>query len=233
MRALSSAFVLAVLLAAPVHAGDGRAAVEPTYDYWNAHRDQKYRRLGIEALQAGRGEEARHLLGQAARYADKPAQALLAQLYWEGQGGPRDPATAYAWMDLAAERGHPQLLLQREYYWSALDEPARARALEVGRALYAEYGDAQAQPRLERERRRWTRLAVGSRLGGPSAARACTGSKAAGRGAGGLDVCGSGVDASVHYAEARLSPAEYWRARDQDVAALFGTAAIGTLEPQR
>ena len=148
----------------------------------------------------------------------------------------KDRALAYAWMDLAAERGDPQLAAQREYYWSALDEASRERALAEGKAVYEQYADDVAQPRLERERRRWTRLAVGSRLGSPGAARVCTASTGArpnGGALGGLDMCPAGMDSAVHYAEARLSPAEYWRERDRDVRRVFGEVTAGPVAPAR
>ncbi len=42
-------------------------------------------------------------------------QALMAEMLWQGSHDPpQDRAAAYAWMDLAAERGYPELLRQRE-----------------------------------------------------------------------------------------------------------------------
>lgn len=199
-----------------------------TWDYRVAHRDQQARWLGLEALREGRDAEARIQFERAARYADKPAQALLADLWWDGRGGPRDRAVAYAWMDLAAERGDPRLAARREHFWSALDEADRARARVEGRAIYAGFADDVAQPRLERERRRWMRQAVGSRLGSAGASRVCdqltpgTGRAGAARTA--LDLCATGLDSSLHYADARLDPADYWRARDAELVQLFGGA---------
>lgn len=57
-------------------------------------------------------------------------------------------------MDLAAERGYPELLRQREAYWAALDRQERERALAVGQELYARYGDDVARPRLGHQLRR-------------------------------------------------------------------------------
>ena len=169
----ASALMLALPSAATFAAGQAVAPgwTERSPDYWNAHPDQGQRMLGLAALRDGRDAEARSHFERAARYADKAAQALLADLWWEGRGGARDRALGYAWMDLAAERGDPSVAARREHYWSELDEASRQRALEQGRAIYAEFADDVAQPRLERERRRWTRIATGSRLGSPGAAR--------------------------------------------------------------
>ena len=68
-------------------------------------------------------------------------------------------------MDLAAERGYPDFIAMREKFWSELNETERARALQEGQAVYARYGDAAANPRLERELRRERMQVVGSRTG--------------------------------------------------------------------
>lgn len=219
----------------PARAADSPSWNDRTPDYWNAHPDQKHRMLGIAALQEGRAEEARGHFERAARHADKASQALMAQLLWEGRGVPRDRALAYAWMDLAAERGDPQLAAQREVYWAELDAASRERAIEEGKAVYDQYADDVAQPRLERERRRWTMVAAGSRLGSPGAARVCT-EQTMPRGKGaitGLGMCGSGADSAVHYADAKLSPAEYWRQRDLEAARLFGADLSQVDAPRR
>src|SRR3546814_9279963 len=70
---------------------------------------------------------------------------MVAEMLWNGDGVERDRALAYAWMDLAAERGYAGFLGLRERYWSALDEAGRARALEAGQEVYAHYGDAAAR----------------------------------------------------------------------------------------
>lgn len=78
---------------------------------------------------------------------------------------PRDRARAYAWMDLAAERGYRRLVLLRERYWAELTEAERARALEEGLAIYADYGDDVAQRRIATVLRRASKRMTGSRLG--------------------------------------------------------------------
>lgn len=130
-----------------------------------AHPDLWFRRLGAEARQSGRLEDARGYFRRAARFGDKLSQAAYAEMLWEGQGGHVDRSLAYAWMDLAAERGAPLALAHRERYWHRLDETERTRALEVGQAVYAEYGDAVALPRLERTMRRVANNVTGSRTG--------------------------------------------------------------------
>lgn len=120
-----------------------------TSDFLLYHPDQSFRLDGLRAYADGKYDFALRDFRAAARYADKPSQAMLASMYWEGKGVPQDRALAYAWMDLAAERGYPWLLADRERYWNAMSEDERQRAIDVGQTVYAEYGDAAAQPRLE------------------------------------------------------------------------------------
>lgn len=129
------------------------------------HPAQHFRELGLEAQRRGRHEQARKLFLRAAFYSDKLSQAILAEQYWQGQGSSVDRGLGYIWMDLAAERGTPELIALRESYWSRLSEAERQRVREQGPALYAEYADEAARPRLDRELRREKNGLVGSRTG--------------------------------------------------------------------
>ncbi len=130
-----------------------------------AHPDLLNRHRGMAAYERGDMEEALGWFRRAARYADKASQAMIGEILWSGGPVPRDPALAYAWMDLAAERGYPAFTIIRERFWEALEPSQREDALERGLALYAEYGDAVAQPRIARVLNRERRRATGSRLG--------------------------------------------------------------------
>jgi len=148
------------------------AAPDPTQDrlmlsagFLTAHPDLRYRLHGLEEFKQGRYEDALKFFQRAAFYADKPSQGMVAEMLWNGQGAPKDAALAYAWMDLAAERGYAGFLGLRERYWSALSEAERQRALEEGAALYAKYGDEAAQPRIATVLRRERKKITGSRTG--------------------------------------------------------------------
>src|SRR5687767_7064117 len=91
--------VLACLLFVPMFAFGA--------EYDRYHPDTHYRRLGFTSYAAGNHYEAVSYLTRAARYADKPSQLALALMYWEGDGVDADRARAYAWADVAAERGYP------------------------------------------------------------------------------------------------------------------------------
>lgn len=116
--------------------------------FLNSHPDLEYRLAGWTAYQAGDFDAAAAHFKHAARYADKLSQAMLAEMYWNGQGVPVDRPLAYAWADLAAERGYVQFLAVRERYWQALGADERAEAITRGQALLHEYGDAAAKPRM-------------------------------------------------------------------------------------
>lgn len=132
----------------------------------NNHADLYFRRNALAAIESGHHDRAVRLLRKAAFYSDKPAQALMGEILWNGSHGQRtDRAAAYAWMDLAAERGYPELLQVRENYWHALGLAERERALTIGRQLYARYGDDIAKPRLAKQLRQQLRSVTGSRTG--------------------------------------------------------------------
>lgn len=134
--------------------------------FLSSHPDVLYRQFGLDLLHRGQHERGINALLRAARYADKPSQAVIAEGYWQGQFGlPRDPSAAYAWMDLAAERGYPELLVLRERYWIALSENERSRALELGPSIYMQYGDDVARPKLAKVLQRGIREVTGSRTG--------------------------------------------------------------------
>ncbi|KXU94573.1 sel1 repeat family protein [Stenotrophomonas maltophilia] len=166
------------LLAVPA-AGSGppprtdayEAIVLQSHEFLVYHPDLRFRGLGMQARERGRHEEARNDFRNAARYGDKLSQAALADMLWNGQGGPADRALGYAWMDLAAERGTEWLVVQRERFWEALSADERERAVREGRALYAEFGDPAATPRLERELRAGSMRQTGSRAGWNGAMR--------------------------------------------------------------
>lgn len=129
------------------------------------HPDVRHRLIGLRHLKSGHPERAFAPFIRAARYADKGSQAMIAEMYWSGRGVVRDRPRAYAWMDLAAERGYPDLLALREHYWLNLNAAEREQALVIGDHVYADFGDTVAQPRLARMLARGKRQATGSRTG--------------------------------------------------------------------
>lgn len=163
------------LLAVLPHAGWAQQGVvppDPTNDpamiaagFLTHHPDMKYRLLGMQAYERGDFEDAFRYFRRAAFHADKPSQGMVAEMYWNGEGTPQDRALAYAWMDLAAERGYAGFLGLRERYWAALSAAERQRAILEGQEIYARFGDAAAKPRYEAILRVGRKQMTGSRTG--------------------------------------------------------------------
>lgn len=135
------------------------------------HPDVRWRLDGLAEMERGNVRIALAHFHRAARFGDKVAQGIIAEAYWLGRGTAKDRPLAYAWMDLAAERGYPMLVGKREHYWAALSDQDRSRAIEVGQAVYEEFGDAAAIPRLDAEIDKGRRLITGSRAGNGSYTR--------------------------------------------------------------
>lgn len=149
----------------PERADPTQRAILSSDGFLSHHPDLRYRMQGSRAFEDGFFNDALAHFKRAARHADKPSQAMLGEMYFTGNGVAQDRALGYAWMDLAAERAYPAFLALREHYWAQLTGAERERAIEVGQDIYAEYEDAVAQPRLERELRRGRRGTTGSRVG--------------------------------------------------------------------
>jgi hypothetical protein len=176
MRVLLHSF-LAISLGMGLGMGPSAwASPEPTQDqlksariltagFLRYHPDIKHRMEGLARLEEGQSAEALAEFRRAAKFGDKVSQAMVAELLWSGAVEASDRAAAYAWMDLAAERGYEVFVAKRERYWAALDADARERALQVGQQVYAEYGDEAAKPRLETVLKRGRWAMTGSRVG--------------------------------------------------------------------
>lgn len=188
-----------------------------TAGFLSWHPDLRFRLSGLEARDRKRYEDAFKLFRRAAFYGDKPSQGMVAEMYWTGQGTDRDPALAYAWMDLAAERGYTGFLGLRERYWNALDPSQRERAIEEGRALYARYGDAATTPRIAAQLRRGSSKVTGSRTGFAGNLQILV------PGPGGL---GETIDGSKFYDQRYWDPAKYRAWHD----AIWSAPKVGRVE---
>lgn len=193
--------------------------------FLEGHPDVRHRNHGVSAFRAGNYQDAERHFRAAARHADKASQAVLAEMYWDGIGVDQDRAIAYAWMDLAAERGSRTFIAKREFYWSRLGAADRARAIVEGQAIYAEYGDDIAQPRQERAMQRARRNVTGSRVGMVGALRISM----PGPG-GGIELSGDQI-----YQNKLWEPDQYWTWQDEvtEEALRTYTIRIGEIEDAR
>lgn len=193
--------------------------------FLDSHPDLLNRHRGMEAYEAGRQEDALGWFRRAANYADKPSQAMVAEILWKGEGVARDAALAYAWMDLAAERGYPEFTVLRERYWAELDEAQRAAAIKRGAEVYAEYGDEVAKPRIAAVLRRGARKTTGSRTGFVGALKIIL------RGPGGTEM---EIDGNRYYDRKFWEPELYHAWHDAVwMGPREGRVNIGEVEPLR
>jgi len=155
MRARAGLTLLALVATAGHAAADSSdPAFTRSESFLGAHPDLDWRYHGIENYKSGHYAWALIDFHRAARFADKTSQAIMAQMYWNGDGVTADRVIAYVWADLAAERGYPDFIATREKFWSQLSDGERQAAIQAGPRLFSEYGDAVAKKREENELRR-------------------------------------------------------------------------------
>lgn len=190
-----------------------------------AHPDLRWRAEGARAYERKDYPVALALFKRAAYHADKPSQAIIADMYWQGTGIAQDRAIAYAWMDIAAERLYPDFLAQREFYWARLEEAQRKEAITRGQAILAEYGDDVAKPRLEKILRRGMSAMTGSRVGH-------VGNLVIIPHTGPLAGTGMTIRGDQYYDRRYWQPDQYWRMQDAVwEAPRKGRVDVGEVEP--
>ncbi|RPE80024.1 sel1 repeat family protein [Vulcaniibacterium tengchongense] len=172
------------------------------------HPNELWRLYGGDAAAKGQWRDALRHFRRAARHADKYSQHRISLMYWHGVGVGRDRALAYAWADLAAERLYPGFVVLREKMWLELGRDERERALREGGALYAEFGDAAAKPRLQRAILKARSRTTGSRTGYTDGRLQVSGPTGAAPGGPG------DFDLSAIYADWRLDARAYWAVED-------------------
>lgn len=192
------------------------------------HLDLWNRNSGIASYEQGDKVHALFLFKQAALYGDKPAEAMIASMYWSGDGMSKDRPLAYAWMDLAADRGYPKLLAQRELYWSQLSAGERHQALAAGKTVYAKYGDAEATKRLTRNLAKIRRNITGSHTGFVAGDLEIT---VMGVGNRPGEYSGKRFDGSKFYAPSLTTVAGYQKLKDRAWAAPNYYPGTVTVEP--
>jgi len=104
----------------------------------------------------------------AAVWADKFAQYNIGVMYVRGEGVEFDPVRGWAWLELAAERGYPEMVLAADDLYPMLDEAQQREGRRIlEKELLPDYGDAvRIKPtarRMERERRQATGTRTGSK----------------------------------------------------------------------
>lgn len=129
------------------------------------HPDQFGQFTGMRYHAKGDYPNALKYFRIGARYADKLSQLSIGLMYMNGEGVERNPATACAWLTLAAERNYPRFVATREQVCSKLDDSQRKEAAATATALTAEFGDAVAKKRMINELNYARGQMAGSRTG--------------------------------------------------------------------
>lgn len=234
-KLIPTTLMIAVMFGAglqPADAGQSgsRAEINPdilTEGFLSAHPDLRWRREGLRSYERGDHASALTQFKRAARYADKPSQLLVAEMYWTGAGVPRDRAMGYIWMDLAAERMYHDFVVFRERYWNQMTEAERADAIERGEEVYAEYGDDVAKPRLAQILRRERRNVTGSRVG-------FVGNLTITPNTGPLAGTGMTISGDQYYADEYWVPEKYFEMQDNIWGeTLRGRVQVGDVETVR
>ena len=121
---------------------------------------------GMRAYQRGDHASAFSDFKLSAVGADKFAQYNIGIMYLLGEGTDYDPTRAWAWIELSAERGYPQLVDVADKLWDLLSEPEQQQAMRIyQRELLPKYGDDIAIEKTASRMRREFRSTTGSRVG--------------------------------------------------------------------
>lgn len=147
---LSSGLLAGAAQAEPARAMNKGAQLDMIQDALasvGGRKNEFHRLNGQRAWLKGDKRVAAEQFRLAAGFADKYSQQQLSLMYWQGDGVPKDRVQGYIWSDLAAERGTPSLLANRERMWAALNAAEREQVQQQGPDYYAKYGDQFAKPR--------------------------------------------------------------------------------------
>ncbi|MEP6939291.1 MAG: sel1 repeat family protein [Rudaea sp.] len=110
-------------------------------------------------------QEALKYFEIGALYADKMSQLSLGLMHMNGEGTAKDPVTAYAWLDLAAERDYPDFVATRDSLAKTLTPEQLAQGKSLRKTLGEKYADAVAKPRLATQLHLGQMQMTGSRTG--------------------------------------------------------------------
>lgn len=163
-----------------------------------------------------------------ARFADKLSQLSIGLMYMNGEGTPKDLVTAYAWLDLASERGYPDFVATRETLKTKLTSEQLAQAVALRATLGEKYGDGVAKHRLAVQLHQGQMQLTGSHTGydnGVSSLRIhpdCGGPTVV---VGGQELPQAGCGGSL-FAKAWWNPKLYFAARDREYKATVSVGAV-------
>lgn len=165
-----------------------------------------------------------------AYYADKFSQLSIGLMHLNGEGVHKDAITAFAWLDIAAERDYPEFVATRDRVKATLTPEQLAKAQALRADLAQRYADAVAKPRMEQQLRFGMAQMTGSRTGfdfgvihDSTKGTLCKG----GVNVGGIALPEEGCGGSDIYAKSRWVPDKYFALRDSQWKA---TVTVGDIQ---
>lgn len=164
-----------------------------------------------------------------AYYADKLSQLSIGLMYANGDGVKKDAETAYAWLNVAAERGYPEFVATRDRVKASLTPAQLQDAQKRVADVQARYGDAVAKPRMEQQLRFGMERMTGSRTGFDFGAlhMAAKQNCGTGKSIGDQAVPVAGCGGADIYSRWRWEPKRYFAMRDAQWKATVSVGALG------
>lgn len=182
------------------------------------HPDLQGEYDGIRAYAHGHYDTAMQAFRRGARYADKLSQLCIGLMYLNGNGVDVEPARAWAWFAIAAQRDYPGFDQTRDHVWSSLSPAQRKRAVAIRNKLLPVYGDAVAKRRMRAALEHARSHMAGWLTGKPPGDESCA------------TPAGSRHNCDDVYAAWRWEPKQYFKVRD---ALYRGTVTVGQLHQQQ
>jgi len=174
---------------------------------------------------------ALHYFEIGAFYADKLSQLNIGLMHLNGEGTSKDSVVAYAWIDLAAERGYPAFVATRDTLRKVLTPAQFDQATALRRTLAARYGDAVAKPRMAVQLHQGQMQFTGSRTGFDFGVTNPVGNCGPPLRIGGRVVPEIGCMGPSFWAKENWQPELYFAARDREWKANVSVGPVEGLGP--
>jgi hypothetical protein len=193
------------------------------------HPDQFGEFTGLRRYAHHQYKDALKYFEVGAYYADKLSQLSIGLMYMNGEGVARDPVTAYAWLDLAAERDYPDFVATRDRLKATMSAEQLEKARKKRDQLAERYGDEVAKPRMVSQLRQGQMQTTGSRTGFDSGVSQIANKPTCGPSVvvGGNETPNAGCGGASLYEKSRWEPKEYFASRDAEWKA---TVSVGAIE---
>lgn len=195
------------------------------------HPDQFGEFTGMRYYAHHQYKDALKYFEVGAFYADKLSQLSIGLMHLNGEGVTKDPITAYAWLDIAAERDYPDFVATRDRVKADLTPDQMQKALALRTQLAEKYADAAAKPRMAKQLAQGQMQLTGSRTGFDYGVSQVKTKPDCGPAlmVGGEEVPSAGCGGASINSKTRWDPQQYFASRDAEYKA---TVSVGAVEQQ-